>query len=171
MSSQEIIRDVSADRVDQIVAGFVAIGATVQKLVQANGLFDSPKVTHVNRAFASRVQDRLPGVPDISFGALATYERPLNADYGLLLTAETGYIGRSRLTFDPALSPVMGGYFTGKLSAQIKADRWRLAAFVENPTNARGDTFAYGNPFTFGQVRQVTPQRPRTLSLALTATF
>lgn len=39
MSSQEIIRDVSADRVDQIVAGFVAIGATVQKLVQANGLF------------------------------------------------------------------------------------------------------------------------------------
>ena len=39
MSSQEIIRDVTADRVGQIVAGFVAIGATVQKLVQANGLF------------------------------------------------------------------------------------------------------------------------------------
>ena len=39
MSSQEIIRDVTADRVCQIVAGFVAFGATVQKLVQANGLF------------------------------------------------------------------------------------------------------------------------------------
>lgn len=39
MSSQEIIRDVTADRVGQIVAGFVAIGARVQKLVQANGLF------------------------------------------------------------------------------------------------------------------------------------
>lgn len=39
MSSQEIIRDVPADRVDQIVAGFVAIGAPVQKLAQANGMF------------------------------------------------------------------------------------------------------------------------------------
>jgi iron complex outermembrane receptor protein len=139
--------------------------------IQANALFDAPKVTRVNPAFATRVQDRLPGVPDVSFGALAAYEHPLAGDLTLLLTAETGYVGRSRLTFDPALSPVMGGYFTGKLSAQIKTPRWRLAAFVENPTNSQGDTFAYGNPFTFGQVRQVTPQRPRTLSLAATAAF
>jgi outer membrane receptor protein involved in Fe transport len=139
--------------------------------LQANALFDSPKVTRVNPAFATRVQDRLPGVPDISFGGLTAYERPLDNDLSLLLTLEAGYVGRSRLTFDPALSPVMGGYFTGKLSAQIKTPRWRLAAFIENPTNSQGDTFAYGNPFTFGQVRQVTPQRPRTLSLALTAAF
>ena len=139
--------------------------------IQANALFDQPKVTRVNPAFATRVQDRLPGVPDVSFGALAAYEHPLSDDLALLFTMETGYIGRSRLTFDPALSPVMGGYFTGKLSAQIKAPHWRLAAFVENPTNSQGDTFAYGNPFTFGQVRQVTPQRPRTLSLALSAAF
>jgi iron complex outermembrane receptor protein len=139
--------------------------------LQANALFDSPKVTRVNPAFATRVQDRLPGVPDISFGGLTAYERPLTDKLSLLLTAEAGYVGRSRLTFDPALSPVMGGYFTGKLSAQIKTPRWRLAAFLENPTNSQGDTFAYGNPFTFGQVRQVTPQRPRTFSLALTAGF
>jgi iron complex outermembrane receptor protein len=139
--------------------------------LQANALFDSPKVTRVNPAFATRVQDRLPGVPDISFGSLTAYQRPLTDELSLLFTVEAGYVGRSRLTFDPALSPVMGGYFTGKLSAQIKTPRWRLAAFLENPTNSQGDTFAYGNPFTFGQVRQVTPQRPRTLSLALTAAF
>jgi iron complex outermembrane receptor protein len=139
--------------------------------LQANALFDSPKVTRVNPAFATRVQDCLPGVPDISFGSLTAYERPLTEEMSLLFTVEAGYVGRSRLTFDPALSPVMGGYFTGKLSAQIKTARWRVAAFIENPTNSQGDTFAYGNPFTFGQVRQVTPQRPRTLSLALTAAF
>lgn len=144
---------------------------TAQWTLQANALFDQPKVTRVNPVFAARVQHRLPGVPDVSFGALAAYERPLGGDLALLLTAETGYVGRSRLTFDPALSPVMGGYFTGKLSAQLKTPRWRLAAFVENPTNSQGDTFAYGNPFTFGQVRQVTPQRPRTLSLSLSTVF
>ncbi len=65
----------------------------------------------------------------------------------------------------------MGGYYTGKLSAQVMTDRWRAAAFVSNPWNSSSDTFAYGNPFSFGQVRQVTPQRPRTWSLALSANF
>ena len=65
----------------------------------------------------------------------------------------------------------MGGYFTGKLSVQLKGRDWRLAVFLSNPNNTQGDTFAYGNSFSFGQVRQVTPQRPRTLSLALSRTF
>jgi iron complex outermembrane receptor protein len=65
----------------------------------------------------------------------------------------------------------MGGYMTTKVSAQLSAGRWRAAAFISNLANAEGDTFAYGNPFSFGQVRQVTPQRPRTLALLLSATF
>jgi hypothetical protein len=110
-------------------------------------------------------------VPDVSFGSLVTYQRPVMADATLMLTAETGYIGESRLTFDPRYSPSMGGYYTGKLSAQLMTDRWRAALFVSNPWNSSSDTFAYGNPFSFGQVRQVTPQRPRTWSLTLSANF
>jgi iron complex outermembrane receptor protein len=138
---------------------------------QTNALFDRPEITKVDPAFASRVQSHLPGVPDASFGALIAYQRPIFGDKTLILTGQTAYVGRSRLTFDPALSPVMGGYFTGRLSAQIKADPWRAAVFVENPGDTRGDTFAYGNPFSFGQVRQVTPQRPRTISLVLARNF
>nr|WP_249778280.1 TonB-dependent receptor [Phenylobacterium glaciei] len=144
---------------------------TTTLTVQANALLNSSKVTKVNPIFATRVQDRLPGVPDASVGALATYERPLRDNLSLILTAESGYVGRSRLTFDPALSPEMGGYIASKLSVQLKGPDWRVAAFVSNPNNTQGDTFAYGNPFSFGQVRQVTPQRPRTLSLLLSRTF
>ena len=144
---------------------------TPRLTVLANALLNAPKVTRVNRAFATRVQDRLPGVPDASIGALALYERPLRGGLSLLLTGEGGYVGRSRLTFDPALSPVMGGYFTGRVSIQLKGRDWRIAAFVSNPNNTEGDTFAYGNPFSFGQVRQVTPQRPRTLSILLSKSF
>ena len=56
--------------------------------IQANALLNSSKVTQVNRAFASRVQKRLPGVPETSFGALAIYERPLQDDLALVLTGE-----------------------------------------------------------------------------------
>ena len=65
----------------------------------------------------------------------------------------------------------MGGYLTGVLSAGIAADGWRFLAVLDNPANIEGDTFAFGNPFSFGQVRQVTPLRPRTLSVVLSAHF
>jgi hypothetical protein len=65
----------------------------------------------------------------------------------------------------------MGGYFTSKLSAGLKAEAWRLTAILDNPANTQGDTFAFGNPFSFGQVRQVTPLRPRTARVLLGVNF
>ncbi len=58
-----------------------------------------------------------------------------------------------------------------ELLAEVAARRWTAGVFVTNPTDASGNTFAYGNPFTFGQVRQVTPQRPRTVGVRLAAAF
>lgn len=145
--------------------------ATTHLTVSGNALFNEPKLTRIAPGYGITDSASLPGVPDVSFGSLVTYQRPLSATTSLMLTAETGYIGESRLTFDPRYSPSMGGYYTGKLSAQLMTDRWRAALFVSNPWNSSSDTFAYGNPFSFGQVRQVTPQRPRTWSLALSANF
>jgi lysozyme family protein len=39
MSTQEIIRDVPADRVEQLISDYVAIGASAEKYPQANGMF------------------------------------------------------------------------------------------------------------------------------------
>ena len=139
--------------------------------VQANALFNRPRVTRLNPAFASKVGYSLPGVPDISAGLLVLYRQPLTDKFSMLYTAQANYIGKSRLTFDPAFSPEMGDYVTAELSAQLRTDRWRVGVFLSNPFNDAGDTFAYGNPFSFGKVRQITPQRPRTLSLVLTASF
>jgi outer membrane receptor protein involved in Fe transport len=145
--------------------------ATAHLTVSGNALFNEPKLTRIAPGYGITDSASLPGVPDVSFGSLLTYQRPVTGTATLMLTAETGYIGESRLTFDPRYSPSMGGYYTGKLSAQLMTDRWRAALFVSNPWNSSSDTFAYGNPFSFGQVRQVTPQRPRTWSLALSANF
>ena len=152
--------------------------------LMGNMLVADPKVTRIDPAFINRPQTsvtpkpgagasqpQLPGVPDLSLGSLLSYRHPLNDGQTLRLSAELGYVGHSRLTFDPAYSPKMGGYATAALTAQLLFSDWRLSAHLENVANSKGDTFAYGNPFSFGQVRQATPQRPRTLSLEVSRVF
>ena len=139
--------------------------------LEANALFNRPRLTKLDLNFASAAQSELPGVPDVSAGAMARYQRDLARGRRLVLTAELEYVGQSRLTFDRRLSPSMGGYVTGRMSAEVSTSRWNLAFAVTNPANASSDTFAYGNPFSFGQVRQVTPLRPRTWSLDVSHAF
>jgi outer membrane receptor protein involved in Fe transport len=139
--------------------------------LSANALFNRPRLTKVDPTFASAAQSALPGVPDLSAGLLIRHETALSEQRGLTLTAQLGYIGHSRLTFDRRFSPRMGGYVTGRLGAQVTSGYWRVAAAVTNPANASSDTFSYGNPFSFGQVRQVTPLRPRTWSLDVSRAF
>ncbi len=145
--------------------------ATSSVTLEANALFNRPRLTKLDLNFASAAQSELPGVPDVSAGAMARYQRALTAGRRLVLTAELEYVGHSRLTFDRRLSPSMGGYFTGRMSAEVSTARWNLTFAVTNPANASDDTFAYGNPFSFGQVRQVTPLRPRTWSLDVSHAF
>ena len=145
--------------------------ATSRLTLEANALFNRPRLSEVDPNFATAAQSELPGVPDVSAGAMARYQRDLAAERWLVLTAELEYVGRSRLTFDRRLSPSMGGYVTGRLSAEVATPSWNLAFAVTNPANASSDTFAYGNPFSFGQVRQVTPLRPRTWSLDISRAF
>jgi len=138
-------------------------------LIKANALVDQPLLTRAAPGFSSGVN--LPGVPDLLAGARTEYERPLWRDLSVLFSADARYVGRSQLTFNPLITAPMGGYVLARLSAQIVAPRWRLAAFLSNPTNETGNTFSYGNPFNFQQVREVTPQRPRSVRIILSADF
>jgi hypothetical protein len=137
--------------------------------VKANVLVDRPQLTRAAPGFVSGVN--LPGVPDLLAGLRTDYERPLFGHFSGLVSADARYVGRSELTFDPRITAPMGGYVLARLSAQFIAPGWRLAAFLSNPTNETGNTFSYGNPFNFQQVREVTPQRPRSVRLLLTVNF
>lgn len=136
-----------------------------------NDLYDTARLTKAAPSFSSLITSGLPGIPNLAFGSALSYETPLDGYFTLLAGGEVNYIGRSRLTFQSALSPAMGGYFTGRLTTGLKSPDGRLLLVIDNPANTQGDTFAFGNPFSFGQVRQITPLRPRTLSLLLSANF
>jgi outer membrane receptor protein involved in Fe transport len=137
--------------------------------LQANALVDEPVLEKPNPGFVAKVD--LPGVPDVLAGARTEYRFPLPFGMSGLLSADARYVGRSHLTFNPLINAPMGGYVLARLSAQASYGRWRLAAFLSNPTNESGNTFSYGNPFNFQQVREVTPQRPRSLRILLSAEF
>lgn len=147
--------------------------------LQANVLLADSDLIWVNPDFRIRspaeplipVQDELPGVPRNSGGLLAIYERPLPRGLTLRLAGEAGYVGGSAQSFDASLPTTSGNYVRAKLSAEVASDVWSAGVFVSNPANQAGDTFAYGNPFSLGQVRQITPQRPRTIGIRLAAAF
>jgi len=139
--------------------------------LQMNGLVSDSRVTNGNPDFDAPVTRDLPGVPKISGGMLAVYERPLPAGLTLRLTGEASYVGRATLSFDTTRERRMGHYLRTEAAAEVSSGRWRASAFVTNLFDDEGDTFAYGNPFNFGRVRQFTPQRPRTAGVRLGAAF
>ena len=135
---------------------------------QFNGRLSEVRTSHVNADFTSRLVNGLPGAPAISAGAILSYERPVFTDWTLRLVGQANYVGRSRVTFDSTL-PHMGGYARAKLSAELTGKHLGVQAFVLNPQNDFSDTFAFGNPFNAGLIRQVTPQRPLTVGLTISA--
>lgn len=149
--------------------------------LQANALYSAPKFTSVNLDFLksqpggdftkTQLGSGLPGAPRWSGGLLARYDRPLAHGFSLRLAAQASYVGPARLSFDPTFSARTDAVWDASLIADLVARRWSAGLFVTNPAGSAGNTFAYGNPFTFGQVRQVTPQRPRTVGVRLSTAF
>ena len=113
----------------------------------------------------------LPGVPHAAWSLAAAYAVPLAHGRTLDLSAAYAHVGRSRLAFDTASAPRMGGYDEVRLAAAFAAGETQVRLFVDNALDRRGDTLAFGNPFTFRTERQTTPQRPRTAGVELRRGF
>jgi outer membrane receptor protein involved in Fe transport len=150
--------------------------------LQANALYADAAITSVRPEFAGSNRDLapqllstggLPGAPRWSSGLLARYDRPLPHDLLLRLVARGAYVGSTRLAFDPSLSARTDPVWDIGLTADVVQRHWSAGLYVINPGDSSGNTFAYGNPFSFsfGGVRQVTPQRPRTVGIRLTANY
>jgi outer membrane receptor protein involved in Fe transport len=146
-------------------AGYVRGGLSLQ----ANLLASRTHILRANPEFATQLAKGLPNAPDVSFGLVASYHRPLTRDLSWRVTSAASYVGASRVTFDPAVSSKMGDYVRLKFTAALTSPRWNAELFVTNPLDELSNTFAFGNPFTFVLNEQSTPQRPLTIGLTLSA--
>jgi outer membrane receptor protein involved in Fe transport len=138
--------------------------------VRANLLVEDPSITRATDAFPARRDIGLPGVP-YDMGAMdVRYSWQI---WGLEAetSAQFAYVGHSYLTFDGGTGNAMGGYGSGRVAQAISGKDWRAAVFVDNVGDERGNTFAFGNPFSRARATQATPLRPRTVGVGLTRTF
>jgi hypothetical protein len=86
-------------------------------------------------------------------------------------SAQISYVGRSFLTFDGGTGNAMGGYASARVAAALSRAAWRLTAYVDNVGDERGNTFAFGNPFSRARFTQATPLRPRTVGVGVERSF
>lgn len=139
---------------------------------QVNGRISAVKTSNANSDFTARLVNGLPGAPAVSGGGLLSYEHALGGDWTVRLVGQATYVGRSRVTFDASQAPT-GAYVRTKLAAEVFGSIGErpvgLQVFVLNPLDSFSDTFAFGNPFNPDQARQITPQRPVTVGITLSA--
>jgi outer membrane receptor protein involved in Fe transport len=138
--------------------------------VRANLLLEDPRITRAADVFPARRDIGLPGVPYDMGAADVRYRWRIGA-YEAETSAQVFYVGRSYLTFDGGLGNAMGGYASGRVAAALRRKSWRATAYVDNVADARGNTFAYGNPFSRARATQATPLRPRTVGMSLARSF
>jgi hypothetical protein len=133
-------------------------------------LLEDPKITRAADVFPARRDIGLPGVP-YDMGAADVRYRWRIGPYEAETSAQVFYVGRSYLTFDGGLGNAMGGYASGRVAAALRGQAWRVTAYVDNVGDERGNTFAYGNPFSRARATQATPLRPRTVGMGFSRGF
>jgi outer membrane receptor protein involved in Fe transport len=138
--------------------------------VRANLLLEDPKITRAADVFPARRDIGLPGVP-YDMGAADVRYRWRIGRFDAEASAQVAYVGHSYLTFDGGTGNAMGGYASARVAAAIGTAAWRATAFVDNVADERGNTFAYGNPFSRARATQATPLRPRTVGMGLERSF
>ena len=135
--------------------------------LRLNFLVAGPQLTRSDPTYPARPDASLPAVPGLSAALIADWRREVLPGVSAVLYGRLAYVGSSILTFQDQASSSMGNYLTARLSAGVEVSNWRMTVFVDNPADAQGDTFAFGDPFTQGRVLQSTPLRPRTVGVTV----
>ena len=141
-----------------------------QLQVRANLLLEEPQITRAADVFPARRDIGLPGVPG-AMGATDVRYRWRLGRFDAEASAQLAYVGHSFLTFDGGSGNAMGGYANGRIAGALSRDAWRVTAYVDNVGDERGNTFAFGNPFSRTRATQATPLRPRTVGLGVEKSF
>lgn len=113
----------------------------------------------------------LPNVAGVGGRLAADWRRDLKSGVTLKARASARYVGRSRLGVGSALDIPQGGYATIDMGIGFDFGRASLMLNLDNAVNAKGNTFAFGNPFSVVRRDQATPLRPRTVRLGIDLTF
>jgi len=131
---------------------------------------NDPRLARPNALYTKDLNSGMPYIAKRSASLTGTWDKPWNGTT-VESAATVSYRSQSPLNYGPLRDIRMNGYATLDLSSALLAGRVRYEARVDNATDLKSNSFAYGNPFTLGGSAQVTPLRPRTLWLSVDAGF
>ncbi|MDI1295166.1 MAG: TonB-dependent receptor, partial [bacterium] len=133
--------------------------------ISAGGSAQRALLTHA--ADGLRLEDRrLPVTPGLS-GRLSLAKAITIAQWHGEAAVQANYIGSARLSFDSDLDREMGEYAVVATHMDMVHEAWTISARIDNLFDVKGDSFAFGNPFSIRQGQQFTPVRPRTLTVSI----
>ncbi|MCB2078244.1 MAG: TonB-dependent receptor [Novosphingobium sp.] len=137
--------------------------------IEAGGNFTMAKLTDNTLGF--EIGDRhLPAVPEYTFRASVRHDFPLGPA-NAWVRVRARYVGPSHLSFDPELDREMGNYFETGAEFHARTGNFELAVAADNLFGSKADLFSFGNTLRLREMEQFTPQRPRTISVALIGSF
>ncbi|WP_242123562.1 TonB-dependent receptor [Sphingobium sp. Sx8-8] len=140
----------------QVGAGFA---------LKLGGSAQDARLTHT--ADGTKLRDRrLPITPGLSGRAALSYSYRLIGWSGQT-AVQANYIGKARLSFDDDLDRSMQPYTSVAVNSTLERGPWTAGLRVDNLFDVRGDSFAFGNPFSIRVAPQYTPLRPRAITLSL----
>jgi outer membrane receptor protein involved in Fe transport len=139
--------------------------------LDAAAFLDDSALTQPNLRLPRGDLSNLPNIAQAGARAAGHFETRLSRSLGLELDAVLRYVGKSQLGIGPPLDIAQGNYVEGNIGAQVSFGHFALSLDIDNVTDTRGNSFAYGNPFQVADRLQITPLRPRTVRLGLAARF
>lgn len=135
------------------------------------GFWNDPELTQANGFLGAEAGNQLPNISEYSVGLSAQYSWALSSKLSAFVNGDYAYVGPSRLFFNEESSPEMGDYHKAGLRAGVEGDSWSALLYVDNVLNEKGNTFSFGNGFSFQNSSQFTPLRPRAFGLSVSRTF
>lgn len=121
--------------------------------------------------FADAKERELPNIPPIGGRIAVAYSHQISKRAELTVTGSARYFGSSTLGIGAPLNVKQGNYINSDLGARVAIGTLGFSLDVSNLADARGNRFAYGNPFGLAGQDQVTPQVPRRVRLGLDVQF
>lgn len=144
--------------------------AAALKLPVTGSVSDFPAMDSPGQFGPGSTLGRIPNVADYAVNANIDYRLALDSR-DLRLSGWVKYLGPSRLGIGPMLGDTQGDYLDTGIAARLGNERRGLTLTVTNLLDSEGNRFALGTPFETATGRFITPQRPRTLRIAIDSRF
>ena len=115
--------------------------------------------------FAASITSRLPAEPRLTGTVAAQYQTTLHGDVTGYANLKYALTGKANLSVGSLPISDSGAYNVVNLRMGLRLRQWDWSLYINNVTDNRTNTYAFGNPFSLGRITQVIPLQPRTFGL------